>query len=223
MPKILPAPFVLGLGLIGIGACSDASTPGTDDFYDWRRIVPTASGEDSLTFHWTPDRLPVRIWVEDSADMPRHVTDGISAWRRGVTSSQFAADMVSDSAVADVLVRVAPAPSGGSFARVRLGSAFALECEGATDLDIVADNHQLQLPIRIYINPLSLPQDPGLDDCLALTAAHELGHSLGIWQHSDTTTDIMFADPLVSQPSDRDLHTIELLYRQTPNVTVTGP
>ena len=223
MRKTLPAPFVLGLCLVATAACSDASTPGTDDFYDWHGIVPTPSGEDSLTFHWTPDRLPVRIWVEDSADMARHVTDGISAWHRGVASSQFTADMVSDSTVADVLVRVAPAPSGGSFARVRLGSAFALECEGATDLDIVADNTQLQLPIRIYINPLSAPEDPGLDDCLALTAIHELGHSLGIWQHSDTTTDIMFADPLVSQPSDRDLQTIGLLYRQTPNVSATGP
>jgi hypothetical protein len=220
---MLSAPLILGLGLVGFGACSDASTPGTDDFYDWHLIVPTASGEDSLTFHWTADRLPVRIWVEDSADMPRHVTDGIGAWRRGVTSSQFAAEMVSDSAVADVLVRVASPPAGSSFARVHLGSAFAPECEGRTDLDIVAGNTLLQLPVRIYINPLSTPEDPGLDDCLALTATHELGHSLGIWQHSDTTTDIMFADPLVSQPSDRDLQTIELLYRQSPNVTATGP
>jgi hypothetical protein len=215
---------LVGVGLGAITACSDASTPGPNDFYDWRRIEPSpsGSGEDSLTFHWTPDRLPVRIWVEDSADMPRHVTDGVSAWRRGVTSSQFTADFVIDSTVADVLVRVAPPPSGGSFMRVRMGSAFAPECEGATDVFITPDHTELLLPVRIYVNPESDPQDPGLKDCLALTATHELGHTLGIWQHSDSTTDIMFADPLVAQPSDRDLQTVELLYRQTPNVAATG-
>jgi predicted Zn-dependent protease len=185
-------------------------------------IVPTASGADSLTFHWTPDRLPVRIWVEDSADMPRHVTDGVSAWRRGVTSSQFAAEIVSDSAVADVVVRVAPPPSGAAFMRARLGSAFALECEGATDRFFSPDYTELLLPVRVYVNPLTDPQDPGLEECLALTATHELGHTLGIWQHSDSTADIMFAAPTVSRPSDRDLGTVRLLYRQAPNVTPTG-
>lgn len=213
-----------GLGLGAMLACSDASTPGVDDFYDWRRIAPSPSGgEDTLTFHWTPDRLPVRIWVEDSADMPRHVTDGVSAWRRGVTSTQLAADIVTDSTAADVLVRLAPPPPGSFFKRVRMGSGFATGCDGATDLFLTPDLTELLLPVRIYIHPISQPGDPELDDCLALTATHELGHALGIWQHSDSTADIMHGPPLVSQPSDRDLGTIQMLYRQTPNVTPAGP
>ena len=93
---------------------------------------------------------------------------------------------------------------------------------GGHCLDVSADNTELQLPVRIYVDPRTDPEAPGLEACLALTTAHELGHALGIWQHSDSTTDLMFADPLVSQPSDRDLQTVELLYRQTPNVTATG-
>ena len=215
---------LVGLGLGAIAACSDASTPGPNDFYDWRGIVPspTGSGEDSLTFHWSPQRLPVRVWVEDAADMPRHVTAGISAWRRGLAQSQFDAEVVSDSGIADVIVRAAPVPASGLFARVRLASAFAPECDGGTLLDVSADNTELQLPVRIYVDPRTDPEAPGLEECLALTTAHELGHALGIWQHSDSTTDLMFADPLVSQPSDRDLQTVELLYQQTPNVTATG-
>jgi hypothetical protein len=216
-------PALAGLALGVITACNDASTPGVDDFYDWRGIEQSPSGgEDTLTFHWTPDRLPVRIWVEDSADMPRHLTDAVSAWRRGVTSSQFEADFVSDSTLADVLVRVAPPPSGASFEQFRLGSAFARECEGSTDRFFTPDLTELLLPVRIYVNPEADPENPALDTCMALTATHELGHALGIWQHSDSATDIMFADPSVSQPSERDLGTIQLLYRQTPNVTPTG-
>ena len=41
-------------------------------FYEWRLIVPATggTGADSLNFHWPRDRLPLRIWVEDAADLP---------------------------------------------------------------------------------------------------------------------------------------------------------
>ena len=219
-------PFLRSAATVGLGAviaCSDAATPGSDDFSDWRKIEPSATGEDTLTFHWLPDRLPVRIWVEDASDMPLHVTNGLSAWRRGVPQSRFNASVVSDSAAADVIVRAGPAPLATQFSRTRLASAFAPECDGVTDLFISDDHTQLQLPIRIYVDPRTDPDAPGLEACLALTTTHELGHALGIWQHSDSSSDLMFADPVVPEPSDRDLGTIQELYRQTPNVTATGP
>ena len=213
--------------LVGVAvlACSDAATPGTDDVYDWRLIVasPVGSGEDSLTFHWAPSRLPLRIWVEDAADLPRHVTAGIGAWRGGLSQSEFDADIVGDSTTADVIVLAGPVPPSTSFTRARLHSALAPQCEGATDLDISPDNTQLRLPVRIYLDPRTNPNAPGLEACLALTTTHELGHALGIWQHSDSITDLMFADPLVSQPSDRDLQTVALLYHQPVNVTLAEP
>jgi hypothetical protein len=216
---------LIGLGLGLIAACGDASNPRPDDFYDWRMVTPSPSGTgvDSLTFHWTPDRLPVRIWVEDAAGMPGHVSAGLSAWARGVSQSRFNARLVNDSAGADVIVRAAPAPFGTQFSRVRLARALAPECDGATDVFVSDDHTQLQLPVRIYVDPRTDPDAPGLEACLALTTTHELGHALGIWQHSDSTSDLMFADPIVSRPSDRDLATVQVLYGQAPNVTATGP
>jgi len=217
----------LGLAALALAAaiaCSDASSPGATDFYEWRLIVaaPGGAGDDTLTFHWPQNRLPVRIWVEDAADLPGHVTTGLAAWRRGLQETQFAGAVVDDSATADVIVRAGVGP-GAQFAQIRMHSALAPQCSGATDLDITPDHTQLRLPVRIYVDPRTDPNAPGLEECLALTTTHELGHALGIWQHSDSASDIMFADPSVSQPSDRDLETARQVYLHTPNVTLATP
>lgn len=215
-----PALLALGAAM----ACSDASTPGGNDFYEWRLIVsaPGGGGDDSLSFHWPQNRLPVRIWIEDVAGLPADVVAGVGAWRRGLVQTQFDADVVTDSSTADVIVRAGVGP-GAQFSTTRLRSALAPECSGATDLDISDDHTQLRLPVRVYIDPRSDPSAPGLQECLALTTTHELGHVLGIWRHSDNPDDLMFADPGVPAPSDRDLQTAQLAYRQTPTVAVTGP
>jgi hypothetical protein len=115
-----------------------------------------------------------------------------------------------------------PAP-GARFQRTRLNSALAPECAGATDLDISDDHTQLRLPVRVYIDPRSEPNAAGLPECLALTTTHELGHALGIWRHSGVATDLMFSDPSVPGPSDRDLATAEVIYHVPANVEAVGP
>ena len=214
-----------GLVLAG-AACGDIATPIRNDFYEWRLIVPAASGSgnDSLTFHWPKDRLPVRIWVEDDASLPVNVPAAIAAWRRAFLYDEFDATIVGDSATADIIVRAGEAPGiQFSRARVRLHSALAPECAGATDLDISDDHTQLRLPVRVFINPRSDPNAAGLPGCLALTTTHELGHALGIWRHSAVATDLMFADPAVDAPNERDLGTAEVIYHLTPNVVPIGP
>ena len=204
-------------------ACSDIATPIRFDFYEWRLIVPKAigSGEDSLSFHWAQSRLPVRIWVEDAADLPTHVPNAIAAWRRAFLYDEFDATVVSDSTTADVIIRATSAP-GTSFARARLYSALAPQCAGSTDLDISDDHTQLRLPVRIFINPSADPTTPGLAECLALTTTHELGHALGIWRHSIDPADLMYVDPAVNAPSEHDLATAEMLYHAPANVEPVG-
>jgi hypothetical protein len=211
-----------GLVLAG-AACGDIATPIRNEFYEWRLIAPAASGSgnDSLTFHWPKDRLPVRIWVEDDASLPVNVPAAIAAWRRAFLYGEFDATIVADSATADVIVRAGEAP-GIQFSRRRLHSALAPECAGATDLDISDDHTQLRLPVRVFIDPRSDPNAPDLPACLALTTTHELGHVLGIWRHSGVATDLMFADPAVDAPSERDLATAEVIYHLTPNVVPVG-
>ena len=106
-------------------ACGDIATPIRNDFYQWRLIVPavSGSGNDSLSFHWPQDRLPVRIWVEDAASLPANVPAGIAAWRRAFLYDEFDATIVGDSAAADVIVRAGSAPAV-QFSRTRLRSAL---------------------------------------------------------------------------------------------------
>jgi predicted Zn-dependent protease len=202
-------------------ACSDIATPNRNDLYEWRLIVPSAStaGNDSLTFRWPRSRLPVRIWVEDASNLPQHVPAAIAEWRKAFLYGEFDAAVVSDSSAADVIVRAGAAP-GVQFSRVRLPSALAPGCAGATDLDISDDHTQLRLPIRVYLDPRFDPEAAGLQECLALTTTHELGHALGIWRHSGDAADLMFRDPAVAVPSNRDLETAEVLYHLTPNVNI---
>src|SRR5205823_5357513 len=148
--------LTLSAGLLLLTACSDIATPIRDDFYEWRLIVPAPSGTgvDSLTFHWPKDRLPVHVWVEDAANLTENVPKAITAWRAAFLYREFDAAVVSDSSKADIIVRAGPAPGVPLFSRTRLGSAFAPECSGATDIDVSDDHTQLRLPIRIYIDPL---------------------------------------------------------------------
>jgi predicted Zn-dependent protease len=215
----------IALGLVvGGAACSDIANPIRNDFYEWRLIVPSASGpgNDSLTFHWPHERLPVRVWVENDASLPENVPKAITAWRAAFLYGEFDATIVSDSSSADVIIRAGEAP-GTQFSRVRVHSALAPECAGATDLDVSDDHTQLRLPVRVYIDPRSDPNAPNLPQCLALTTTHEFGHVLGIWRHSGVATDLMFADPSVLGPSDRDLATAEVIYHLPSNVEAVGP
>jgi predicted Zn-dependent protease len=205
-------------------ACSDIASPLRNDFYEWRLIIPSASGigNDSLSFHWPRERLPVRVWVENGASLPENVPKAIATWRSAFLYGEFDAATVSDSSTADIIVRAGPA-SGVLFSRVRLHSALAPECAGATDLDVSDDHTQLLLPVRIWIDPGSDPSAPNLPACLALTTTHELGHALGIWRHSSDPADLMFTDPAVPGPSDRDVVTAEFIYHLPANVAPVGP
>jgi predicted Zn-dependent protease len=61
---------------------------------------------------------------------------------------------------------------------------------------------------------------PGLDECIALTTAHEVGHSLGIFTHSPDPQDLMYSDPIISMISRRDRSTAELAYHTPPTLTI---
>jgi predicted Zn-dependent protease len=50
---------------------------------------------------------------------------------------------------------------------------------------------------------------------------HELGHVLGILNHSSNPLDIMFSNPTVATPSERDRNTVQVMYHWPMNVTIT--
>ncbi len=210
--------------VVAAAGCSDIASPLRHDFYEWRLIVPSASGtgSDSLNFHWPRERLPVRVWVESDPNLVENVPKAIAAWRAAFLYDEFDAAIVSDSASADIIVRAGPG-TGILFSRVQLHSALAPECAGSTFLDVSDDHTQLRLPVRIFIDPRLNSDAASLSQCFALTTTHELGHALGIWRHSSVPTDLMFTDPAVPGPSDRDLATMEIIYHLPANVEAVGP
>lgn len=209
----------LALAALVALACGDIAAPVRDDLYEWRLIVPFGGGLDTVHFHWDRDDLPVRVWVEDVENLPELMQRAIDTWESVYLYREFQAELVSDSATADVVVVSGFAPAKAAAGGIRLPSALAPECSGATDLDVSDDLRELRLPIRIFIDPVAPADLPGLQTCLGLTTIHEMGHALGILAHSPNPTDIMFADPVVEEPSLLDRETAEALYHLPPTIT----
>lgn len=215
----LPILLILIAGLVGL-SCADIASPSRGGAYEWRRIVATGAGTaDTLSFHWPRSRLPVRIWTEDTLNLPLHVQNGLEQWSTAFLYGEFEAVGVSDSNTADVLVRTGTALKSG-FSVIRLAASLAPECEGGADFELPPGSQEIQLPIRVFVNPRFNPATPGVDECLALTTTHELGHAIGIFAHSPDAADIMYFDPTVPTLSTRDRATAERAYHFQPNLTV---
>lgn len=215
--RVLPLLCLAGAAVLI--SCADIAAPSRTIAYEWRRIVATPAGPDTLGFHWPQSRLPVRIWAEDTLNLPALVQNGIGDWEAAFLYGEFRAELVSDSSVADVIVTSGRAPKGG-FSITRLESLMAPECQGATDIELDASGNQILPPVRVYVDPRFEPSAPGVDACMALTTTHELGHSLGIFAHSPNADDIMFANPVVAELSPRDRATAELAYHTEPTLGV---
>ena len=215
----LPILLTLIAGPVGL-SCADIASPSRSEAYEWRRILPTGPGTaETLSFHWPRSSLPVKIWTEELLNLPFHVRNGVEQWEAAFLYGEFEAVSVSDSNAADVIVRAGTAVKGG-FSVIRLARSLAPECEGGTDFDLPPDSQEIQLPIRVFINPRFDPAAPGVDECLALTTTHELGHAIGILTHSPDAADIMYFDPSVQTLSTRDRATIERVYHTQPTLTV---
>jgi hypothetical protein len=214
-------PILTTLVAVGSGlSCADIAAPTRSNAYEWRLITPTGTGTaDTLSFHWPRSRLPVKVWAQDTLNLPAHTKNGIDMWKAGFLYGEFDAVIVSDSNAADVLVSAGPVTKGG-FSVTRLKSMLAQECEGGTDFDLPLGSREIRPPVRIFLNLRSAPDAPGVEQCLALTTTHELGHAIGIFAHSPVATDLMYANPAVPGPSERDRATAELVYHSEATLTM---
>lgn len=210
----------LALLLAGALACAEATSPSRVPNYEWRLV--TQDGLDTLSFHWPANMLPVKIWVEDSLDMPVRVQEGVDAWEGAFLYGEYAAVLVSDSSNADVVVRVVTPPPKAITTVNRLNTLLP-GCEGATDLDIefLGTQFELRLPVRMYVAPRYDPATTDLTECFRITARHELGHSLGLFQHTSDIRDIMYGNPEAEGLSARDVNTAQLVAHWPANLFPT--
>ncbi len=204
--------------LVLVAACGDSNSPLRSDHYEWRLIEPAASGgTDTLSFAWPVSRLPLRIWAQDSLGLPARMQAAITTWEGEFLYGEFRGQMVTDSSNADIIVIAGPAPGVGPIL-----PAMARQCQGATDIAVDPATFQLTPPMRIYIELRFDESAPGVEDCLNLTSAHELGHAIGIFQHSPDPDDLMYSDPVVLAPSVRDRNTANRAYHTPTTIHLGG-
>ena len=219
--------LVAGLGLsaviVGLG-CGDSAGPSTVAGYDWRLIVTYDSAGprmDTLSFHWPRSYLPVKIWVENQDELPTRVQEGIALWKTAFQSGEWDASIVADSTTADVIFRAAQPPPVLRAAGLRV-NALVSPCLGATDVQTGATRFELAEPIHAYVFP-SFPNDPNVTACLRTVAAHELGHTLGLFQHSPDSLDLMYAFPTATTLSQRDIATARDAYHTPSDMVPVRP
>jgi hypothetical protein len=194
--------------LLALAACGDPAIPTRVAAY---AFDDPATGD---VFRWPARRLPVRVWADAGGAMPRLAAQGLARWEAQFLYGEFRAVPVSDSLDADVILRwsttappdVPPDP----------GPPVAA-CRGVTSFSIGANNALDDL-VRIDLDANAGFTDAQVAACLVRVARHELGHALGILQHSPDTLDLMHANPRVAAPSERDRRTVEVLYHTAPTI-----
>jgi predicted Zn-dependent protease len=198
-------------------SCGDSSAPLRADSYEWRLFEPaTGGGTDTLAFAWPNASQPLKIWAQDTLDLPAHTTSAIQTWEAQFLYGEFRGQLVTDSLDADVIVVAGQAPADGPVL-----PSMARECQGATDISVDAVTFVLHPPMHIYIELRFAEGTPGVDACLGVTTAHELGHALGIFQHSPDPDDLMYSDPIVTAPSARDRNTAERAYHTPTTIQLS--
>ncbi|MBI4420751.1 MAG: matrixin family metalloprotease [Gemmatimonadetes bacterium] len=167
-----------------------------------------------MVFHWPADRLPVRFYAQPIGALPDYVRDGLAGWEAQFLYGEFTGVVSTDSLSADVRVTL----DGGVPPAAPLTTAPPIDaCDGRTTVN-VTETDLLVSPVLVRVR--WFPGFPASDvaNCLARVTAHELGHALGLLQHSDRPTDLMFGVPAVREPSARDRATVQLLYHTKADI-----
>jgi len=130
----------------------------------------------------------------------------ISMWETLYLYGEFRAELTDDPSGADIVVQN-ERPNGKASLGLSL-SSMADQCIGETDFIPDAVAGTVQLPFEIYVWA-RLPGDPALTTCYELTVLHELGHAIGIFEHSTDPDDLMSINPTRNGFSERDRATAE--------------
>lgn len=196
----------LAAGLLLIAACGDPVTPERRPAYRFDYFGDV--------FRWPLDRLPVRFFATPQGNMRLLVQRAIGAWEDQFLYGEFRGVLVGDSLAADVIVLWADSvppdvpPDPGPPVRA---------CDGVTSFTVDATN-TIERALHVVLDVSPGYTTAQVAACMRRTAIHELGHTLGLLQHSPNATDIMAVTPLADVPSLGDRRTAEVLYHTPPTI-----
>jgi hypothetical protein len=221
MKKLLFAAAVLLLA-----SCDSATVPERllSEVYEYRLSTPALR-----VLRW-PAASTVRVYAAPDADPARTTSlenalaQAIDVWNAAALYGEVQLQQTSDLAQADAVllfsstlppVDMTGCPRGAGLAV----TTFCLHAQDQTRLATFPPAAGSGAPgrVKFVVTVASVVTDAELARRLV---AHELGHVLGIAQHSPRAADLMFGNTLTTAlPSAADRATLQLLYQTRPDIT----
>jgi hypothetical protein len=209
----------------GLAACDSPTVPQRllTEVYDYRLLTPAPR-----VLRW-PLSTTVRVYVAPGIDaahtaaLEAALENGVNVWNASALYREVRFERTSDLEQADAVlifsnmlqpVDVSNCSPGG-------GLAYTTFC-----LDPQDNTHLAVFPIRNggggKVKFLVTVRDQAVLDVESVRrlVAHELGHVLGIAQHSQRPTDLLYVGELTrDEPSPADRATLQVLYHTRPDIT----
>jgi hypothetical protein len=210
-------PWALGLA---VAACQNDGGPSQCFESGATSYAFHVPGDTTAWFHWDAGEGGVRIYAEPSGALPGNTDTALALWQGAFRCGEIALQRWTDSNTADVVLRTTTG-SPPVAPQVRTLAADSLNaCRGRTDVAIDTLD-RVRRPIRAYVWPQGV--DPAATaSCYRFVTAHEIGHTLGLFQHSLDTADLMHSTPRRRALSINDRFTVQVLFN-TPSVLAAEP
>jgi hypothetical protein len=219
--------IALVLAAAGIAACDAPLVPGEEPGYDATSLT------GGLVFRWDLGKT-IAVYVDTTSqpsgyDLRATVREGAAFWDDVARYGEYAFAFVDEPQAADVIVRYRQAPAvvdwlgcnpPGSGAGETI---FCVEEPEAPVLPLL-DGGGGRVKIEVLLDPLWVSEEFLAQRMLTRqqhfqrSAAHELGHVLGIGGHASSEMDLMHGLALAPEVSDRDAATLRWVLRQEADI-----